>query len=438
MRAYTPVLPYAMLLLAAACAGAERDPGQTLARMREIVRDEAANLPNYTCVQTIDRVFLRPSNDKLPQSCAAVGDLKRLGRYSLAPARADRFRLDVRIGGGKEMFSWVGASRFEDRPLHDLIGFGPTSTGSFGGLLLAVFEDAPEFRYEGAKTANGRRGYAYSFRVPVERSHHTFYVRHGSQKIIAYEGTVLADPETGTPAQLTVVADQLPADAACCRFALELNYRHMRIGSREFLLPFEAIQRFAAPGGEEVENTVTFSSCRAYGAESIVAYEGAPVTEGAATAAPIAPHPPEAPAGLPVSIALAGAIDSAVAAAGDPFTGRLARPVLDKSRNVIAPEGALVRGRIMQVERVMRPERVTFRLGIETVEIGGVEVPFRLAAKNEPAAPKGASGGLQQRGVAIGEFPRWVPGNHITVQCSGNRCVLPIGFRTEWVTPWRP
>jgi hypothetical protein len=438
-----------MLLVAAACAGADRAPDQALARLREIVRDQAARLPNYTCVQTIDRVYFAPGananpsspgggNARLPWTCIDLAPLKRKGGYRLIPSGADRFRMDVRVGPGAEMYSWAGAGRFEDRPLRELIG-APSSTGSFGPALIDLFADAPEFQFEGQKTVNGLAAYAYSFRVPLDRSHHSFVVSDGSDKPVAYQGTVFADPGTGAPVQLTILAGELPPEANCCRFTTALDYRHVRIGAAQFLLPFEALQRFVMPDGREVENTVTFSGCRAYGAESTVAFAAARPREMAATGRAAPPPSWDPPAGVPVSIALTASIDSAMAAAGDPFTGRLAAPVLDRIKRQIAPEGALVHGRVTRVFRRMHTDpRVEINLKIETVEIGGREVPAALTGKRDPVVREQPSAGLRSRGVPIGELPQAVAGGDATVQCPGARCVIREGFRTEWVTVGRP
>ena len=121
-----------------------------------------------------------------------------------------------------------------------------------------------------------------------------------------------------------------------------LDYSSQRIGAADFPLPQAARERFTMPNGMEVENTVTFSACREYLAESAVSYQGtpAPAPEAIVDRAP----PPLFP-GLPVTIALTGSIDSDVAAAGDPFTGRAYEARLTKFKT-IAPAGAIVHGRV--------------------------------------------------------------------------------------------
>ncbi len=83
-----------------------------LARIRSHMAETLRRQPDYTCVQTVER--------------------------SQRPARSSRFevvdtlRLEVALIGGKELFSWPGAGRFEDKELRQIVGRGTTSTGSFG------------------------------------------------------------------------------------------------------------------------------------------------------------------------------------------------------------------------------------------------------------------------------------------------------------------
>jgi hypothetical protein len=427
-----------VLFLAAVCAGGQTDSDEALERLRKIVLDQAKRIPNYTCVQTIDRQFYvsAPVSPRIPLpkfwTCGESADFGRKIPLRLIPGNADRFRLDVRVGEGAEMYSWVGANHFGDRPLYELMGLGPSATGAFGPVLVDLVEIAPEFKFRMETTLAGRRVYDYGFHVPIERSHHYFVARDGSQVTIAYEGSIFADPETGAPVRLNVRAEDLPAETECCSYATTIDYRPVRIGDGEFLVPKAAYQRFAMPDGRQAENTVTFSGCREYGAESAVSYEGAPPAAPAASG-DAAPPAMDIPAGLPVVIALTGRIDSAVAAAGDPFTGRLAKPVLDQLEHVLAPEGAIVHGRI--ASSVRSADGVTFHLTIETVEIGGREVPFVVTAQRPPAVPKPSTSGLKTRGVPIGEFPAR-PEEYVVTH-AGPRWAIPDGFRTDWVTGWR-
>ncbi len=436
------------LLLASACAFGASDPNRTLARLREIVNSQAERIPNYTCVQTIDRLSYwsgasgAPRPSRSPLKCDEIAALKRKGNYRLVPITSERFRLDVRAGARDEMYSWAGASRFGDRPLHELLGSGPSSTGAFGPMLIDTILDAPEFSFQGEKTVNGRSAYIYSFSVPVDRSQYLFVMRGGSELPLAYHGTILADRDTGAPVQLSIVASDLPPATNSCQIASVLDYGRTRIGDGDFFLPEKAIQRFVTPGGVrpgvEAENTVRFSSCREYRADSAISFGNAPTPAPAAAANP-APQP-DFPPDLAVSIALTGRIDSEVAAAGDPFTGRLVKPVLDRNKNPVAPEGAVVHGRVTGVIHYLAiPSPVViFRLSVETLELGDREIPFRLSGKNSWVLRAPPGRGLQSRGLVIGEMPEWVPSGDLELKCFAKRCVLRDGHRTDWVTVSKP
>jgi hypothetical protein len=346
--------------------------------------------------------------------------------------------MEVRVGPDREMYSWVGASRFEDRSLRELLGFGPSSTGSFAPVLYANFgESAPDFHFTGEMTIEGQATYAYSFSVPAERSRHFFVMDDGSKVKMAYEGTIFANRETGAPVRVSVTVSSPPAGAGCCRFSAELNYQRVRIGAGEFLLPSEALQTFYLPGGTKMESAISFSSCREFRAESRLVTDAAD-GEALGRAEDAPPLLPAIPAGLPVSITLSGSIDSSTAAAGDPFTGRLADAVVDASRSVIAPAGTLVRGRVSAVERLVTASGVMVRLAIESIEIDGRDVTVRLAPKRNPSSAAPPGRGLLSRGVPIGDLPELQAMAQAGFWSRVNRYVIPDGKRTEWVTLGQP
>jgi hypothetical protein len=56
--------------LLAVAYGADRDPAQVLADAQAKVAARAATIPNYTCVETVDRNFYRPIGATLPRACS--------------------------------------------------------------------------------------------------------------------------------------------------------------------------------------------------------------------------------------------------------------------------------------------------------------------------------------------------------------------------------
>src|SRR5436190_13442366 len=94
------------LLLAAAISRAQTD-GVTdplLARIQAKVLESLARLPDYVCVQTVERA----------QRASAKEPFKLM----------DTLRLQVALIKGKEQYAWLDASKFEDRELREMVGRG--------------------------------------------------------------------------------------------------------------------------------------------------------------------------------------------------------------------------------------------------------------------------------------------------------------------------
>jgi hypothetical protein len=435
-----------ILLLIAVCAAAQRDAVEVLARFGQIVRENASRLPNCTCVETIERQYYRARLAATPRNCDDVAAEKKRRGYHLTLESTDRLRLDVRAGAAAEMYSWPGADRFDDREPWDLIGYGPAASGPFAMALRQVVQgDATDFAFLGEPEAGGRKLYQYSFRTPVERSH---YLIHLPQETVAtaWEGTLLLDPETSEIARMTTRTSELPPEAFACEIATVSDYGRVSLGGHEFPLSRETRQRFIGRSGDEIESVVTFSACREYRAESRVSF-GAGPGEAPAGAAKPAPAPQrDLPAGLPATIELTSGIDSATAAGGDRFTGRLAKPIMDERNRTLVPEGSAIEGRLIEVAVHMQPAEVAMVLHVETVRIGGADVPFHVAGRNRPSGPGewlreilasltiGVGGASASSGPTVAAHPPAPEGELNALRFAGTRKVLEPGFRTEWVT----
>ena len=309
--------------LTVACAAAQPDAVDVLARFGAITRENASHMTNYACVETIERRYYRARLTAAPRNCDELAAEKKKRGYNLTLASTDRLRLEVRVSPTDEMFSWPGANLFDDRELWDIVGYGPAASGPFGTLPQQVVQgDAGDFVFLGVTQDGGRKLFQYSFRVPEERSHYYIHIA-GEDVATAWDGTVVIDPETSELVRLNTRTSELPAAAFVCEIATSSEYGRVAVGSREAPLSRETRQRFIDRSGAEVESAVTFSGCREYQAESRVRFGGAPEQSPApAAAVPGLDLPP----GLPVAIALSADIDSAIAAGGDRFTGAVAKP----------------------------------------------------------------------------------------------------------------
>jgi hypothetical protein len=426
----------ALLVAGAAClAAAEGESAAELLKRTEAkVLDNDGQMQNYTCVETVVRDYYRPAASSLDRSCSwLLGQRSDPGPTMVLQHEAtDRLRLDVAGTQRGEIFSWVGASRFNDDYVDHVVHEGPISTGAFSAFLGVIFgTDARKFTVLGPVTnVNGRRFMEYSFDVPQANSHYKVTLLDGTRIPMAYSGVVRVDAETADPVHLTFRSAELPQASGSCQSVASLDFRRVKIGGRELLLAFEARQRFISRNGREVENSTTFTACREYSSESTISFSAGRGGERVNSADSVQMAPPIIPSGLHFAFALTAPIQADTAAAGDKFTGRLTEPLRD-GRHVLAPKGALVEGRLTLVKIFHRPQpKADIGLAPRRIQIQGAGVPITALPEYRSAVQ--AVRKNQKKGMEI-ILP---PGGEYSgvFGYSGEHIVLQRGFVSEWVT----
>jgi hypothetical protein len=411
------------------------DPVLVLMRLRDQVVEHGERIPNHTCVESIQRDRYEPVTGRAPKSCDTLLARRKQGDFQarLKLDSTDWLRLDVAYASGNEIYSWAGASKFEEGDLDELVPEGATGTGPFATMLLAIFQPrSPEYIFEGETTVDGRRLFEYSFAVAQGRSHYRVKARK-EWIVTGYTGTLLLDPRTAELVRLVVRTEELPAATDTCEADTSLEYGIVQLGGGDYLLPKVARQRFIGREGAEAENAMTFSACREYQAESRVAFgDGAQMGGGKPGIPAMALG---LPVGLPVTVDLVTAVRFGQAAAGDAIEGRLAKPIRDDRQKTLVAEGAAVQGRLMRVETGhARGIEHTVALRWEKVEAGGVMVPLSLLPNRRPGDLRtGVGNVLRSRGMEI-ELPLPSESRYGVFHLPGGREVLESGFRTEWFT----
>src|SRR5215467_7110738 len=257
----------------AVAATAEYDPAVVLKQVTEKVIAGIAQTPNHTCVQTVNRRYYHPVASTLRRPC---GELLQLRRHPtpdmvLREVESDRLRLDVTLSDQGEIYSWAGASQFEDR-IDKVVTHGPLGTGAYGALLSVVFRrDVKHFRFARKLVQDGHVRLEYSFRVQESDSHYRVIL---PSKLVytAYHGTFVADAETAQLVRITVETAELPAASGSCMTSSTMDLTPGQIGGTDLLLPVQMRQRFVAPNGDETENTTQFNQCREYRGDSTITY----------------------------------------------------------------------------------------------------------------------------------------------------------------------
>lgn len=336
-----------LLLVAAgsAAAGDNLPPDVILlARFKQTIRQDLARIPNYTCLETMQRFQRR--------------------RPSHFFDRIDTVRLEVSNVGGKELFSLPGARRFEDKSMGSFVSEGAVGSGTFSVDVANLFgHDAIPFQNRGEDDLDGRRAIRYDFRVPQFLS--WFTIRIGSAAaVVPFKGSFWFDPATLDLLRLDMYGEDLPSQLGLTEAGSSIRYTRAQIGDSTVLLPARGELLLAEFSGNASRNLIEFSQCRQYQTESTISFAQLAETSSELPEAGI--HEVELPAGLEVPVELETAIDSRKASAGDPLRARVLSEVRYNGDQKL-PKGAVLTGRIRRFERPS--SEAFFAVGIEFTEV---------------------------------------------------------------------
>jgi hypothetical protein len=437
MRAYLAALTFLALLLSAQTPPI---PEEVLTRARDSMQDRTERLPNYTCVQTVDRKYFKPAKAEFPvPSCNELSARNNQKNYHLTLEATDRLRLDVKVSDGTEIGSWAGAGHFGEGNVMSLIK-GPFGTGGFGTFLTDIFNGARvTLHFEGQESVDSRKLFRYRFQIARDASH--YMVHSGSEWLATeYGGAVWIDPTSFELKRLLVRAGELPEETGACESNSSVEYARMRIGTGDFLLPQRSTLHFLMRDATESDVATTYSRCHQFHGEANLVTDPSAIASEVPSAQPSIPIP----AGLIVPLTFAQSIDTNIAAAGDVVVATVSEPVRDpKSNDVVIPARSMVRGRILRMEHSLGPPgRFVIAIQLETVEIRGVTSPLyaiRLRYEEKPAV-KGAVSGLVERNHQIvlppaGQSPLI---SDFSISSKAKHYVMPRGVEMQWITVRAP
>jgi len=354
------------LCLASLAATAQTSPELApdvlrLAKVKRHMREMLLKQVNYTCQMSIQR------------------------SARLKPRRAfrliDQVRLEVALVDGKELFSWPGARKFDDRELRHMLG-GTTSTGSFASHARAIFFGAaPVFRYNGEQVLlDGSRVFEWSFDVAQPMSNYVMRITTAAgdrQATVGYRGIVQVHPQTLDLVRLKFEALDIPPHLALQSAGDDIEYRRQRIGEADYLLPASSDLRMIDIGGNESRNETRFHNCRQYAGESAIRFDEPPPETEANV--PVKP-PPTLPPGMWLELQLVEAVPLEKAAIGDRIEAKLGRPARYKGIDYL-PKGTLFTGRVLGVRPVAGrtpAKAVTLIFDRFETDSGGADISLSL------------------------------------------------------------
>jgi hypothetical protein len=234
-----------------------------------------------------------------------------------------------------------------DTEIGEMVKGGAIGTGTFALHAKAVFMGgAATYKYEGTEEMLGRKTHKWTFVVPQIRS--GYHLRDGiAEAVVGYSGAFWIEAATLDAMRLEVHADEIPQTLRLASTSDTVEYRRVRIGESDFLLPSGAELHMVDRSGNENINRTTFSRCRQYSGESRLLLDDAAVAEAAQ-------KQPERVMDAPPRVYLDLALESDIVlksvAVGDPVTAILQRPA-KLGTGVTIGKGALVHGRITHLRR---------------------------------------------------------------------------------------
>lgn len=402
-----------------------------LSRIKRHVRQELSHLPQYTCLETIQR-FRKPAGPK--------GEMKPF----------DTMRLEILYAGNRELYASPGDVRFSEEGPAAFTGTGLMGDGVFASHVQNLLvNDNGIFAYRGEENLEGRPAVRYDVRVPVMSSGYQVSVA-GGRGIVGIKGSLWADPDTLDLLRLEIHADQIPPVLPIDDVITTVEYARVRIGSNEVMLPQSGELHLLETSGEEALDSIEFTHCRSFQAESTIAFEAPPPgmesPRGSGLAAVPAAVAVMLPAGLPVTVALVTPV-TAKAAVGELLEGRITSDIAFKGKGLIA-KGSVVKGRIRRLERYSDAGNY-FVVGIEFTEVQTPDSLFRFYAdlQSMEALPEVQSG-LSTTSVHGRDLPLGGRSYAATIETlripdlpgvgcffvRGARLNLPRGFKTTWRT----
>ncbi|MEZ5404127.1 MAG: hypothetical protein R2729_30890 [Bryobacteraceae bacterium] len=354
-----------------------------IARIKVRARENLEQLPNYTCTETIER--------------------SRRGAKSRRFRLTDTLRLEVALVGGKELYAWPGANKFDDRELRDMVG-GTIGNGSFALHARSVFlSNVPTYKYIGEVEEFGRKLYRYSYYVPVNRSGYQLLNRSGYQLrvgdvsgVAGYHGEFDVDSQSLDLVRLEVIAHDIPPHVTLAAARDEMRYQRVAIGESDFLLPHSSELSLTGLDGEESRNRTSFANCHQYSGESTISFDDPPPTASAAPPGPVAEV--ELPEGLILETRLVEPLSLQTIAIGDIVEVEVTSNA-KKAKATIVPRGARAHGRVLAYRREYnRSEMHILRLRLEEIEFPGARAEI-LAIPVGARIPQGNSTAVDKTGI---------------------------------------
>jgi hypothetical protein len=399
-------------LIALAASGQIRDQEDILrlARIKSAIGSHLKNMPNYTCLETVERYEQAP----------------RARQESLV----DVLRIEVAYVEGKEMFAWPGSGRFEAGDTRDFVSSGAFSTGGFVLHARAIFlGDGTTFTFAGGDTLDGTPAWRYDYVTPQFRSGYEIRnPRKGLSAIAGYQGSIWVRRDNLELLRILIDTIDIAPEIEIENSRDILDYQFVAIGASQALLPASQEIRITDKQGRIATNRTRLTRCRQFTGESTLRFAEEDAAVATMQSKKILMLEPE----TELSLAFSQELNHTDFAVGDEIEARLTHDI-KQGKTVMAPRGSVARGRILRLSR-HETTHVIYNVTLEFTELTGADfrAPLRLrftgTVRNVSMPPELST---RRPGAYSIEAPQ-TDANGFLVFSSTLK--LPRGFVTMWQT----
>jgi len=264
-----------------------------LAQIKQRATRDLASVPNFVCVDSIERSLWIPGEQEF--------------------RRLDRVHAELAHIEGADRLSWIGNSAFQSRNPTVMVGYGAGFGGDFSDNRALVFKNSlTNISYGGRVTIDGRPALRFEFDHPRG----ALGVANGNQSgFTAARGSFWLDPQTLDLLQLDIEGYAIPSNLAVQSISDSTTYWRVRIGQQIVLLPRYSEFRLAYADGTGKRNASVFSNCRGYTADSALTFAESPTLR----LPPPTMEDLHVPPGLQLQLVLDKTLDAKEVAVGDPI-----------------------------------------------------------------------------------------------------------------------
>jgi hypothetical protein len=225
-----------------------------LSRIKRQAKAEFVRMPNFACVETINRFQRQPRSEVFKP--------------------IDTVKLDVAFVDGKELVAPVGgAVGFQEMDMRNLSRGGLIGTGAFAAVARNLFvNDNGRTTGWAEERILERPAIRYDFVVAEMQAGYKIS-SGGAEASVGLEGAFWADAKTLQLLRIEEHAVDIPLVLGIQDTSTTVTYARTHIGSSDVLLPAWAETTITNTDGWRGRNDIEFTGCREYVADSVIRFD---------------------------------------------------------------------------------------------------------------------------------------------------------------------